>query len=204
MAGPASHTARTHAMLERLVHKADFERLLASRSRLRSAHFALHHVAESPAAPKKPARVLLQVKLSTGTEDNSCQPVENPVEGRWLGCVVPKRHARRSVTRSLIKRQMRSVFESHAPVLPMGLWLLRLSQGFAVAQFVSARSAALATAVRSELEGLMLNMQQRQGRPGGAARFAAASSSSLPPATGVAETPAVPQASSSPNGTAAC
>ena len=153
-------------MLERLVHKADFERLLAARSRLRSAHFALHHVAGGPAAPKKPARCMLNTELSTGTVGNPPKPVENSLARHWLGCVVPKRHARRAVTRTLIKRQMRSVFERHTQGLASGLWLLRLSQGFAVSEFVSARSAPLALAVRSELESLLLNVMKR-GKPGG-------------------------------------
>ena len=68
---------------------------------------------------------------------------------------MPKRHARRAVTRSLLKRQLRSAFERHAAGLPAGLWLLRLRQPFAVADFPSAASAALASAVRSELDGLL-------------------------------------------------
>ena len=149
-------------MLERLVHKADFERLLATRSRLRSAHFALHHVVGGPAPPKRPPTRRSGGQLSTAPVGNPVQPVENSVVGHWLGCVVPKRHARRAVTRSLIKRQMRSVFEKHAQALPAGLWLLRLSQGFPVSAFVSARSVALTAAVRAELEGLLLNLLQRR------------------------------------------
>ncbi len=148
-------------MLERLVHKADFERLLAVRSRLRSAHFALHHVAGCPAVAAPVVKRRLAVQLSTGQGCNRQEPVDNSPPRHWLGCVVPKRHARRSVTRSLIKRQMRSVFEKHTPTLPAGLWLLRLSQGFVVSEFVSARSAPLALAVRTELESLLLNMAQR-------------------------------------------
>ncbi len=72
-----------------------------------------------------------------------------------MGCVVPKRHARRAVTRNLLKRQVRGAFERHAAALPAGLWLIRLRQPFAVAEFPSARSVALASAVRSELDGLL-------------------------------------------------
>jgi ribonuclease P protein component len=154
-------------MLQRLVHKADFERLLASRSRLRSAHFALHHVAGSPAVPEKPARLLKKLNLSTGQVNNSLEPVENLAADHWLGCVVPKRYAKRSVTRSLFKRQMRSVFEKHAASLPTGLWLLRLSQGFLVTDFVSARSQALAQAVRMELDVLLANQQKRDRKTPG-------------------------------------
>ena len=73
----------------------------------------------------------------------------------WLGLVVPKRHAKRSVTRSLLKRQIRASFGRHAAGLPGGLWLVRLRAGFAVAEFVSAGSVALARAARAELDGLL-------------------------------------------------
>ena len=69
--------------------------------------------------------------------------------------MVPKRHARRAVTRNLLKRQIRGSFERHAAALPAGLWLVRLRAGFPVADFVSARSAALALAARGELDGLL-------------------------------------------------
>ncbi len=101
----------------------------------------------------------LEGELSTEPDELSQTPVDNPPGRHWLGCVVPKRHARRAVTRSLLKRQMRSVFEKHAGALAPGLWLLRLSQTFAVAQFPSARSAALSMAARSELESLLLRLQ---------------------------------------------
>ena len=75
--------------------------------------------------------------------------------GLWFGCIVPKRHAKRAVTRNLIKRQMRSAVARHAGVLAPGLWLLRLRVGFPAAQFVSAASAPLAAAARHELEVLL-------------------------------------------------
>jgi ribonuclease P protein component len=73
----------------------------------------------------------------------------------WLGVVVPKRHARRSVTRSLVKRQMRAALSRHAQVLPGGQWLLRLRQPFPVREFPSAASQALAHAMREELNDLL-------------------------------------------------
>ncbi len=76
-------------------------------------------------------------------------------EARWLGCVVPKRHAKRAVTRNLLKRQVRVAFERHAAALPAGLWLVRLRQPFVVTEFPSARSVALASVARVELDGLL-------------------------------------------------
>ena len=142
-------------MLERLVHKADFERLLSTRSQMRSTHFALHHVSGGPLpVPVRKTKAGV-VDLSTTVAPQVTQPVDNSAAALWLGCVVPKRHARRAVTRSLLKRQIRASFERHAIHLPRGLWLVRLRAGFAATEFISARSIALAQAARAELDGLL-------------------------------------------------
>ena len=75
--------------------------------------------------------------------------------GWWLGSVVPKRHARRAVTRNLIKRQIRATLASHAHELPHGLWVVRLRAPFDRAAFASAASVALRAAARAELDGLL-------------------------------------------------
>jgi ribonuclease P protein component len=165
-------------MLGRLVHKADFERLLLAKSLMRSAHFAVHHVSCAPSVPQKPARLSLKADLSTDGAPLEASPVNKSsvtalpaaptvpaVQGVWMGCVVPKRHARRAVTRTLIKRQMRAAVQrqqgSSAGLAP-GLWLVRLTAGFPVAQFVSARSALLAQATREELDTLLQRCQTRR------------------------------------------
>ena len=142
-------------MVGRLVQKADFERVLATASRTRSAHFAVHHVATRPQAKVKPACGAGDAELSTETAPGCPMPVDDSSIGIWLGCVVPKRHARRAVTRSLLKRQIRGAFHRHAAALCGGLWLVRLRAPFAAGEFVSARSAALATAAREELDRLL-------------------------------------------------
>jgi ribonuclease P protein component len=79
----------------------------------------------------------------------------------WLGLVVPRRHARRAVTRTLVKRQMRAQMLGAVAAcacgakLPMGLWVLRLRAPFERAQFPSAASTALRHALRSELALLL-------------------------------------------------
>lgn len=70
----------------------------------------------------------------------------------WLGLVVPKRHARRAVTRNVIKRQMRVQADDHRQRLPPGVWLIRLRAPFDRQLFPSAASAALRLAARNELE----------------------------------------------------
>ncbi|MBE0548655.1 MAG: ribonuclease P protein component [Rubrivivax sp.] len=142
-------------MVGRLVHKADFERVLATPSRTRSAHFALHHLANGPLSRKRLAPEALSSELSTGPAPACPQTVDDLPAKVWLGCVVPKRHARRAVTRNLLKRQMRGAFHRHAAALAGGLWLLRLRAPFPATEFVSARSAALAAAAHDELDRLL-------------------------------------------------
>jgi len=84
--------------------------------------------------------------------DDPGQPV---LSGHWLGSVVPKRHARRSVTRSLLKRQIRAALCRHQGALPPGLWLVRLRAPWAPAAFPSAASEALRNAAKAELDQLL-------------------------------------------------
>jgi ribonuclease P protein component len=84
--------------------------------------------------------------------------VETPTSAggldRWLGLVVPKRHAKRAVTRTLVKRQIRNVAAACAPQLEPGLWVVRQRSSFDPKQFPSAASDALKEAARSELRAL--------------------------------------------------
>jgi ribonuclease P protein component len=66
-----------------------------------------------------------------------------------VGVVLPKRWAKRAVTRNTIKRQVYSV--SEAAQLSSAAYVVRLRVAFDRAQFVSATSDALKRAVRSEL-----------------------------------------------------
>ena len=83
--------------------------------------------------------------------------------GLWLGAVVPKRHARRAVTRTLLKRQIRSVVDARAGALLDGLWVVRLRAPFDKARFPSAASDALRLCAREELELLLSAAAQRAG-----------------------------------------
>jgi ribonuclease P protein component len=141
-------------MIGRLVHTADFQRLLAAPSRWRSAHFALHHVALLPTAAARSPVHLSSTDLSTSPAPGVPDPVDKCCEGVWLGNVIPKRHARRAVTRNLVRRQIRAAMHRHLPGLPPGLWLVRLRQPFDRRQFVSAASERLRQALRAELDPL--------------------------------------------------
>ena len=76
------------------------------------------------------------------------------VDGLWIGAMVPKRWARRAVTRNLIKRQVYSIAAQHETMLPVAAYLVRLRGTFDRMQFKSARSDALHAAVRGEIEQL--------------------------------------------------
>lgn len=65
--------------------------------------------------------------------------------------MVPKRWAKRAVTRNAIKRQIYSVSPQFQTSLPAHAHLVRLRTTFDRTQFVSASSLALKAAVRAEL-----------------------------------------------------
>lgn len=158
-------------MLAPLLNPADFQRLLATKPRWRSAHFAVHHVSASATRASGRSLPPPQPDLSTDNPTQADNPVDNYLgkapsglslaTGRttsnlcWLGCVVPKRLARRAVTRNLIRRQIRSVAHQQAHRLHAGLWLIRLRAAFSADQFPSAASKALKAAARHELEQLL-------------------------------------------------
>jgi ribonuclease P protein component len=147
----------------RIVEKADFERMLAVPARQRSAHFALHHLPGGPEVKIKPGRTVgfeaiahaVSTDLSTSDARSCSDPVDDQGDRRWLGTVVPKRHAKRAVTRNLVKRQMHQAFAVQAAGLPAGRWLLRLKAPFPTTEFVSARSTLLARVMRDELAALL-------------------------------------------------
>lgn len=146
-------------MIGRILRPADFERVLGTAPRARSAHFAVHHLSGVPsraraavasaAAPALVPSVSPDLSTAPGVAsvvlvDESSSPAAEPLPcGHWLGLVVPKRHAKRAVTRNLIKRQVRAAMRQHAAALPPGLWVVRLRQGFDRQQFTSPASEQL-------------------------------------------------------------
>jgi ribonuclease P protein component len=78
----------------------------------------------------------------------------------WFGSVVPKRHARRAVTRNLIKRQIRRVAAAQAG-LAHGLWVVRLRSPFDKARFQSASSDMLQSLAGEELASVLAEAARR-------------------------------------------
>lgn len=73
----------------------------------------------------------------------------------WMGAMVPKRWAKRAVTRNTIKRQIYSVSADFEPHLSTAAHVIRLRAGFDRKQFISATSELLCAAVRLELQQLL-------------------------------------------------
>lgn len=149
-------------MIGRIVRPADFERVLSAPQRSRSAHFAIHYVTGVPQAFRAAASVIseaavpsiLSSELSTGA--NLSLEVAVDESNRWLGLVVPKRLAKRAVTRNLIKRQVREAMRRHAEALPAGLWVVRLRAPFDRQAFLSPASDILRDTARDEVNDLFL------------------------------------------------
>jgi len=148
-------------VIGRIVRSIDFERVLSAPTRARTFHFAVHHLQGAPSLPRRRVIQGLSTELSTGRAMPAASVVD---DGQiWLGAVVPKRHARRAVTRTLLKRQIRAAV-TRRPELPGGLWVVRLRAPFAPQQFTSAASRALGQAARAELDVLLAEALRRSAR----------------------------------------
>jgi ribonuclease P protein component len=144
----------------------------------RTAHFSLHLLHRPVVDPVAVPRSQLEgrrdasaceAELSTGSADGVSLIVDDLAAANaagtlnWrLGLVLPKKQARRSVTRSLMRHQAREAFRRHAPgVQAAGRhgpevdgWVVRLRAPFDRKLFPSAASEALSAAVRQELDEL--------------------------------------------------
>lgn len=83
----------------------------------------------------------------------------------WMGAMVPKRWARRSVTRNAIKRQIYNVSARFGDRLPVAAHVVRLRTTFDRQRFISASSEGLKLAVREELEQLFARALARDASP---------------------------------------
>jgi len=130
--------------VQRLKTRAQFQAVMAGTIVSRTPHFALHRLGLG--AP---------VLSSTGPEsDEGPQALFAVRDCAWIGALIPKRWAKRAVTRNTIKRQIYTVSQTLQPPLPAAAHVVRLRTGFDRQQFVSATSDALKQAVRGELQEL--------------------------------------------------
>ena len=125
------------ALMQRLKNRQQFQVAMAGSPVAKTAHFALH-------------RAPLGYPAAASAEATPGRPLF-PVASPWLGVVLPKRWAKRAVTRNAIRRQIYESIRPLASQLPVAVHVVRLRSGFSREQFVSASSDALKRAVRSEL-----------------------------------------------------
>jgi ribonuclease P protein component len=160
--------------MHRLKTRPQFQAAMAGGTVSRTAHFALHRLRLGAGASASPA-------AATATPDTrppgpgALPPAQGPqalfaVPGSgdaagepWLGAMVPKRWARRAVTRNTIKRQIYAVAPGFAAELGTAAHVVRLRAGFDRKQFPSATSDALRQAVRAELLQLFAQAVRRPG-----------------------------------------
>lgn len=123
----------------------------------RTPHFSLHVMVERKLSTAPEVVTPVPVDESIG-QDAEATGVPSPLR---LGMVVPKRHARRSVTRNLVRRQIRECVRLRLDELPAGDWVLRLRAPFDRSSFRSAASIALRVSVRAEIEQLLRDALRR-------------------------------------------
>lgn len=126
----------------------------------RTAHFALHRAElDAPQAPvtgPEPERAASERRspVSATGPGSAGSQVLFAVREPWIGALIPKRWAKRAVTRNTIKRQIYAVSQSFETQLPAAAHVVRLRAGFDRARFISATSDVLKQAVRAELQEL--------------------------------------------------
>ena len=120
----------------------------------RTPHFALHCVMLNPPdAATAPAGTFAPAVAQQKSQTMPSKPLFEVCDV-WLGAMVPKRWAKRAVTRNAIKRQIYSVGALAEPSLKAAAHVVRLRCGFDKAVYPSATSNALKAAVRQELAQL--------------------------------------------------
>jgi ribonuclease P protein component len=120
--------------MQRFKTRAQFQAALAGGQVAKSEHFVLH-----------------QVELTFNLSAHAQSKPLFLVDDAWIGAMVPKRWAKRAVTRNAIKRQIYTVSTSLQHVFPQEAFLVRLRREFSRQTFLSASSDALKEAVRNEL-----------------------------------------------------
>ena len=128
--------------MQRLQTRPQFQAALSGVVVAKTPHFALHR--NSLYTPA------LFVRASGATRQTTLFPVKDV----WLGAMVPKRWARRAVTRNAIKRQIYSVSADFQHLYQQAAFVVRLRRDFSRMEFASATSVQLRAAVRSELQSL--------------------------------------------------
>lgn len=129
--------------MQRLRSKAQFQAAMAGPPVAKTSHFALH---------------------LTSLEAKRGEALLFPIDGPWVGVLIPKRWAKRAVTRNTIRRQIYEVTRSAKDTLPHAGMVVRLRSEFSRKQFISATSDLLKHTVREELLRLLSRIKTPAAR----------------------------------------
>lgn len=144
--------------MRRLKTHSQFRAVLAGPRIASTAHFVLHQCD------------LTNVGLLPGKQivhEGGAETLEPAVlQASVIGAMVPKRWAKRAVTRNMIKRQIYTIATTAVPALPRAAYVVRQRATFDRQHFVSASSAALKHAVRAELMALFASPQHPRAAGG--------------------------------------
>jgi len=142
-----SNSAWVGAVLNvrRLKTRPQFQAALAGKLGVRTTHFALHSCELAQIYPPK------MPDAASGNAPAERSMALAHASSGVLGAMVPKRWAKRAVTRNAIKRQIYSVGAQFAPQLRPRGHVVRLRAAFDRKEFNSASSDLLKAAVRAEL-----------------------------------------------------
>jgi ribonuclease P protein component len=151
--------------VQRLKTRPQFQAVLAGGIVARTSHFALHRLVLEPAGVcvSEPGSQAISQALVQDVGAASARPLFSHVDQTWLGAMVPKRWAKRAVTRNAIKRQIYTISAAaDARRLPQAAYVVRLKSGFDRKEFISASSDELKLAVRLELNRLLDRLAKAQ------------------------------------------
>ena len=129
--------------LKRIKAWAQFQQLMKTPPVARSKHFVVHRAINPALAP---------------VEANPSEPVLKQAKGLCLAALLPKRWAKRAVTRNAMRRQIYAAFAQQQAQLAPVPHLVRLRVAMDPSVFTSACSEPLKKAVRQEIDQLLTHL----------------------------------------------
>ena len=130
--------------LKRIKAWAQFQLLMKTPPVARSKHFVVHR-ATNPAV---------------ATEALKPNLAQNHVKGLCLAALLPKRWAKRAVTRNALRRQIYAAFAQQQAQLAPVPHLVRMRAAMDPVMFTSACSDPLKKAVRQEIDQLLTHLSE--------------------------------------------
>jgi ribonuclease P protein component len=128
--------------IKRIKEWAQFQQLMAYPPVARTQHFVVHRgYGKAASAPPPPS------------DTTAKQAV--PLQGLCMATLIPKRWAKRAVTRNAVRRQIMAAFSNEQKKLMPVPHLVRLQSSFDTKLFTSASSAALKNEVAQEVAQLL-------------------------------------------------